>query len=74
MFACLLLIGYLVPGIYVIGVALALGDAPNMVNINSLPMVIDTRPRMRISALTPASTISLRSYRDYRADSERLRH
>lgn len=42
-FAVLLLIGYLVPNLYVIGAALALGGcAWAMVNINSLPMVIDT--------------------------------
>jgi len=44
-FAGLLLIGYFLPSIYVIGVALALGGcAWAMVNINSLPMVIDTSP------------------------------
>ncbi len=42
-FAGLLLVGYLVPNIYVIGGALALGGcAWAMVNINSLPMVVDT--------------------------------
>ncbi len=42
-FAALLLIGYLVPNILVIGGALALGGvAWSLVNINSLPMVIDT--------------------------------
>lgn len=44
-FAGLLLIGYFLPSIYVIGAALALGGcAWAMVNINSLPMVIDTSP------------------------------
>lgn len=44
-FACLLLIGYFLPSLYVIGTALALGGcAWAMVNINSLPMVIDTSP------------------------------
>jgi MFS family permease len=42
-FAGLLLLGYLLPNIYVIGTALALGGcAWAMVNINSLPMVIDS--------------------------------
>ena len=42
-FAVLLLIGYFVPSIYVIGGALALGGcAWALVNINSLPMVVDT--------------------------------
>ncbi len=42
-FAALLLVGYLVPNIIVIGAALALGGmAWSLVNINSLPMVIDT--------------------------------
>lgn len=44
-FACLLLVGYLFPSVYVIGVALAVGGcAWAMVNINSLPMVVDTSP------------------------------
>ncbi|MGC9396983.1 MAG: MFS transporter [Anaerolineae bacterium] len=44
-FACLLLIGYFLPNIYVIGGALAIGGcAWAMVNINSLPMVIDSAP------------------------------
>ncbi len=42
-FAVLLLIGYFIPNIYVIGGALALGGcAWALVNINSLPMVVDT--------------------------------
>lgn len=42
-FAVLLLIGFFVPNIIVIGSALALGGiAWSLVNINSLPMVIDT--------------------------------
>jgi maltose/moltooligosaccharide transporter len=42
-FAVLLLIGFFVPNIVVIGGALALGGiAWSLVNINSLPMVIDT--------------------------------
>jgi MFS family permease len=42
-FGGLLLIGYLLPSIYVIGGALALGGcAWALVNINSLPMVVDT--------------------------------
>lgn len=42
-FAVLLLIGFFVPNIIVIGGALALGGiAWSLVNINSLPMVIDT--------------------------------
>jgi MFS family permease len=42
-FAVLLLIGFFVPNIIVIGAALALGGiAWSLVNINSLPMVIDT--------------------------------
>jgi maltose/moltooligosaccharide transporter len=42
-FAVLLLFGFLVPNIIVIGGALALGGiAWSLVNINSLPMVIDT--------------------------------
>ncbi len=45
LFAGLLLIGYFLPSLYVIGAALALGGcAWAMVNINSLPMVIDTSP------------------------------
>ena len=45
LFACLLLVGYLFPSVYVIGVALAVGGcAWAMVNINSLPMVVDTSP------------------------------
>lgn len=44
-FACLLLVGYLFPSIYVVGTALAVGGcAWAMVNINSLPMVVDTSP------------------------------
>jgi MFS family permease len=44
-FAGLLLVGYLFPNIYVIGVALALGGCSwALVNISSLPMVIDTSP------------------------------
>ncbi len=44
-FAALLLVGYLFPGLYVIGAALALGGcAWAMVNINSLPMIIDSAP------------------------------
>ncbi len=42
-FAALLLVGFFVPNIIVIGAALALGGiAWSLVNINSLPMVIDT--------------------------------
>lgn len=42
-FAGLLLVGYLIPNIIVIGAALALGGcAWALVNINSLPMVVDT--------------------------------
>ena len=42
-FAGLLLMGFLVPNMIVIGIALALGGvAWSLVNINSLPMVIDT--------------------------------
>ena len=42
-FAALLLVGFFVPNIIVIGGALALGGiAWSLVNINSLPMVIDT--------------------------------
>lgn len=42
-FAGLLLVGYFVPSIFVIGAALALGGcAWALVNINSLPMVVDT--------------------------------
>jgi maltose/moltooligosaccharide transporter len=42
-FAVLLLIGYFIPNIFVIGVALALGGlAWALVNINSLPMVVDS--------------------------------
>ncbi len=44
-FAALLLIGYLFPSIYVIGAALAIGGcAWALVNISSLPMVVDTAP------------------------------
>ncbi len=44
-FACLLLIGYLFPNLYVIGAALAIGGcAWALVNISSLPMVVDTAP------------------------------
>lgn len=42
-FAGLLLIGYFIPNIFVIGAALGLGGiAWSLVNINSLPMVVDT--------------------------------
>lgn len=42
-FAVLLLVGYFLPSIFVIGGALALGGcAWALVNINSLPMVVDT--------------------------------
>ncbi|MBN2002587.1 MAG: MFS transporter [Anaerolineae bacterium] len=44
-FACLLLIGYFFPNLYVIGAALAIGGcAWALVNISSLPMVVDTAP------------------------------
>ncbi len=42
-FAGLLLVGYFIPSLFVIGAALALGGcAWALVNINSLPMVVDT--------------------------------